>query len=412
MSSLRRVGSLTVLALVAAAAAPAAQAQVPGGAYPRYPQQYAEPAQPPRMRDLFAASLAAALTGVGNATVGAVAQGVTGNINSWFSRRNARATGAAMPGYGAAAGYGGSGNDPYGGSYPASGAAGYPPPDPSAYPNPGGAYPPAYPPASPGNPAMSAGYADPGTAYPGDPAGTSAGMAVPGAPAGYPSGTSGYPDPTNAYPSSSAYPPGGTGAQGAGYPASTPAYPGASDPVGGVYAGVAYEIQALRADGSATRVDPATYVFRGGDRFRIDYRPSLPGQLEVLNQNPAGQLSTIDSVSVGGGALQSLGPYEFTAMAGTETLIIRLMPCSTPALMTQTRDIVKVRDGQGAQGGGLPLPSCNATATRGLRHAKTRDIRKVSVEGGTSFALDRLAPGELASGQLDARQITITLQHR
>jgi hypothetical protein len=59
----------------------------------------------------------------------------------------------------------------------------------------------------------------------------------------------------------------------------------------------------------------------------------------------------------------------------------------------------------------LQLSACGSPATRGLR-TKTRDIRKVSVEQGTSFALDPLATSEMSSGDVAPRQVTITLTHR
>jgi hypothetical protein len=80
--------------------------------------------------------------------------------------------------------------------------------------------------------------------------------------------------------------------------------------------------------------------------------------------------------------------------------------------MTQTRDIVKVQSGGGTAS--LQLAGCDSpTTTRRLKaKPKTRDIRKVSVEDGTSFAMDPLSPAELASGQLAPREVTITLEHR
>jgi hypothetical protein len=60
----------------------------------------------------------------------------------------------------------------------------------------------------------------------------------------------------------------------------------------------------------------------------------------------------------------------------------------------------------------MGLGDCSATATRGLKKTKTRDIRKVTVESGTSFALDPIAPTELGAGDMSARQVTITLHHR
>ena len=182
-------------------------------------------------------------------------------------------------------------------------------------------------------------------------------------------------------------------------------------PPNSLYAGFAYEIHAIGAGGYAQPVDPATHAFRTGDRFKVVYRPSLPGQVDVYNTNAAGQTSRIDSLSVAAGQLAELGPYEFTAMTGNETLILSLAPCSSNALMTATRNIVKVPDGASNGGGSFQLAQCGSPATRGLR-TKTRDIRKVSVEGGTNFGLDPLSPSEVSSGDVAPRQITISLQHQ
>ena len=62
--------------------------------------------------------------------------------------------------------------------------------------------------------------------------------------------------------------------------------------------------------------------------------------------------------------------------------------------------------------GGLSLPSCGRTLTRGLKKPKTRDIRKVGVEEGTSYALDQVSQREITSGQYDSRSVTITFHHR
>jgi hypothetical protein len=131
----------------------------------------------------------------------------------------------------------------------------------------------------------------------------------------------------------------------------------------------------------------------------------------VYNTNAAGQTSKIDSLSVAGGQLAELGPYEFANMKGNETLILSLSPCSTAALMTATRNIVKVPDGASVMAGSFQLSQCGSAATRGLR-TKTRDIRKVANEGGTIFGLDPLSRTEMSSGDVAPRQITISLQHQ
>jgi hypothetical protein len=85
-----------------------------------------------------------------------------------------------------------------------------------------------------------------------------------------------------------------------------------------------------------------------------------------------------------------------------------LSGCSTPELLTRTRDIVNVAAG----GGGAPALRLNAcgTTTRGL--VTTRDIQKVAADGTTSFALDPISVSEAASGQLSARVVSIVFHHQ
>jgi hypothetical protein len=228
----------------------------------------------------------------------------------------------------------------------------------------------------------------------------------------YPSYPSSQPAPAYpaypAYPSESPQQP-SPAAQSEVYAGASPTYPAGGSPP--IYAGIAYEIHLLAPRGGSAPVDPTTYVFRTGDRFQVLYRPSLPGRVDVFNVNAAGQQTQIDSTSVAAGQLATLGPYEFADLTGDETLILSLSPCSTPALMTATRNIVKVMDGPVGGTAPLQLSACGGAATRGLR-TKTRDIRKVSVEQGTSFALDPLGASELSSGDVEPRQVTLTLAHR
>jgi hypothetical protein len=273
-------------------------------------------------------------------------------------------------------------------------------------------------------PGTSPGSGYPNTGYPGTPSGN--GYPNTGAPNnGYPNTgapTDGYPNTgapnngdlntgaptTNGYPNTVAYP-GVPGAGGNCIPDATGSCAQSSAPPS-LYAGFAYEIHTTDAGGYDQQVDPATHAFRTGDRFKVIYRPSLPGQVDVYNINAAGQNTHIDTISVAAGQLAELGPYEFTDLRGNETLILSLAPCSTAALMTATRNIVKVPAGA-AGNGSFNLSQCGGPATRGLR-VKTRDIRKVAVEGGTSFGLDPLSPTEITSGDVAPRQITISLQHQ
>lgn len=357
-------------------------ANAPGDAYPQYPQTTPYPQQPapgtvmrpPRMRDMFAATLATVLQTTGQTAMMSVSQGLQGAINNWFVRNTQGRQMMAMPMPAPMPGYANNmqpqsapGAEPAYPSYPT--------------PNESGAVPPA----------------NDNGAYPAYPSNGDVSPAAAPANANYPS----YPTPGasgDAYPNPQTESGGNVGAPPA-MPASSP-----------IYAGIAYEVHAIGRDGSTTRVDPASHVFHTGDRFRVFYRPALPGRVDVFNINGSGQNTQIDTVQVAAGDLASLGPYEFSDAGGSETLILRLSPCATPALVAATRSIVKVQGAAPTQAG-LNLGSCGATSTRGI-HQKTRSIRKVAVEGGTSFALDQVAPSELSSGQLDARQVTITLQHQ
>ncbi len=188
-----------------------------------------------------------------------------------------------------------------------------------------------------------------------------------------------------------------------------------------LFAGLAYEVHLQDASGAAFPVDPATHEFRTGERFVVFYRPTLPGHMEVFNINPAGTQSRIDAVEIAAGQLAQLGPYEFAAMKGDEVLRLVLTPCTTPALVSVTRDIVNVS----AAGPGFPdasapaqsgLAVCGSTGMTvrgiGANAVRTRDIRKVAVEGTTGFALDAVSPAELTSGNVAAREVSIVLRHR
>jgi hypothetical protein len=192
--------------------------------------------------------------------------------------------------------------------------------------------------------------------------------------------------------------------------AGTAYQPAAGGYDGTLYAGIAYEVLALGANGASTQVNPATYIFHTGDRFMVSYRPSMPGRMEVYNINPAGQQSRIDSVTMAAGQLASLGPYQFSNLTGDESLRLVLAPCSSPQLLVATRDIVNV-SANASSTTPVQLGNCGAPTTRGLE-VKTRDITKVAVDGGTSFALDPVSHQELSSGQVTAREVNIVFHHR
>jgi hypothetical protein len=281
--------------------------------------------------------------------------------------------------------------------------------------------PPGYPadPNYPGQPVQQGNPTQPGypaqQGYPAQP-GYPAQQGYPAQP-GYPT-QQGYPA-QPAYPTQQGYPtqPGYPAQQG--YPAQ-PAYPTqqgypaqppyqSAPAAAPLYAGMAYEVHAMGRDGISTPVDPASYLFHTGDRFVVYYRPSMPGRVDVVNINPRGVQTAIDATSVPGGQLVTLGPYEFSDVTGDEALRLMLTPCGSPALMAATRDIMKVPGSAVGGAPGLQLSSCSA-GTRGMR-GRTRDIRKSQVDGGTSYALDPVSQQEMASGQYDARQITITFHH-
>lgn len=310
----------------------------------------------PSMKDMFVSTVGAVVQASGGALLTGIAQVVTGRLVDWFSQK----LGAAPAN-----------------SY-----------DPNSY----GAN--SYGPSSYG-PAVPVGQAavpspDPGMAPP-----YGASPAVPGAypPAAYPPAT--YPPAT--------YPP-------ATYP--TAAYPDAAAavPPAGIAAGLAFEVHRLDPSGATELVDPAFHEFHTGERFVVFFRPSLPGRMDIYNINPFGQQTLIDTQELAAGQLIRLGPYEFTAATGDEQLRMVMQPCSSPALMSATRDIVRVPDAVPV-GAGIGLPACATMVTRSAGSVATRDIRKVTEEGGTSFALDQVSGDELASGQIAPREVTIRFRH-
>jgi hypothetical protein len=443
-------------------------------AYPGQPMAgYPPPAAPPQshfFRDLFAQTIAAVL----QTTSGGLLATITGRIMEWFSRKGANpaAPGAypasgQYPQYANTAGYPPTTAPGYpNAAYPASATAGYQTPaysaaypatsQPAAYPTsqPGSTYPntaqtytppatgtsayaqpptysatqsaPAYS-AAPGYPGTQA-YAPPTStqAY-APPTSTQAYAPPTGAystqPAVAPSAAQGYTTPTGQYP---------TAAQTAPmYAAAAPAQvydartgqlvaPDANPyatrglaPEGTLYAGIAYEVHTQAPDGGySVPVNTATYDFHTGDKFMVYYRPSLPGHMEIYNINAAGKQSLIDSSNMAAGQMVGLGPYQFTNDAGNETLRLVLSPCSTPQLITQTRDIVKVdAPAMPASNPAVQLGDCGAPSARGLE-VHTRDIEKVAVEGTTSFALDPISHKELKSGQITPREAIIVFHHR
>ena len=398
-----------------------------------YPNSMPAPPKSHFFRDLFAQTLAVVLQTSTSGLLGAIG----GRIMEWFAHKGNSSAGYNAGGY------------PNGGQY-------------SQYP--GSSYP------NTGYPSTTPGY--PGTPYPTSsyPTGTQTAGSYPGASQTYPSQPSAYPSPTSAYPApTTAYP---TGTQTAGaypgttqtYPPTASAYPGTAYPTqaapgaqasygatpygtpaygaaptqvydartgqlvtgtanpyatrgvdmeNAIYAGIAYEVDAIAADGQKTPVNTATYEFHTGDKFMVYYRPSLPGHMEIYNVNATGQQTLIDSSNMAAGQMLPLGPYQFTNQTGDETLRLVLSPCSSPQLLAATRDIVKMDSPPQTSptGGAVKLGSCGAPTPRGV-DVHTRDIQKVGVEGTTSFALDPISPQELSSGQVTPRQAIIVFHHR
>lgn len=178
-----------------------------------------------------------------------------------------------------------------------------------------------------------------------------------------------------------------------------------------LHAGFAFEVHRLAPGGGSAAIDSSTHVFRTGEQFVVHYRPTLPGRVEVFNIDPKGKQARIDASTVAAGELASLGPYQFVATGGTETLKIMLSPCTTPALAVATRKIVNVSSASKQLRTPVQLASCGDAQGR-VERAAPRSITKVTTEGGTVFALDPVLNTERASGALAPRVLAIRLQHR
>jgi hypothetical protein len=385
--------------------------QTPSG-YPLPPA----PAQSHFFRDLFAQTIAAVL----QTSTGGLLGAITGRIMEWFSRKSANPANANAYAPNTA--------------YPATAATAYPSTaySTTAYGNPAqpavtypGA-PPAYPSATPAYPSATPAYPGAPPAYPGTPTTTAAySAAAPTYPSTIPTYSGATPAPAYGVQPTPAYP---QPMQGSAAPTqvydartgqlvSADANPYATRDIGmagALYAGIAYEVHTMGADGAySTPVNTATYEFHTGDRFMVYYRPSLPGHMEIYNINGAGKQTLIDSSNMAAGQMAALGPYEFTNDSGEESLHLVLSPCTSPQLITATRDIVKVGTSPPStqSGSEVRLGDCGAASARGTSF-QTRDIAKVGVEGTTSFALDPISPKELRSGQVTPRQMTIVFHHR
>jgi hypothetical protein len=438
MPSFIRIRSRIFAALLAAASAagplavnaqvvPAPQPPPPQmpAAYPQgYVQQVPVAPRPNPLRELFAGTLAAVLQASG----GAVVAGVAGGVTHWFDRKQRK----AAANYGAPATYPGTSYgspytsaNPYGTTSQATPSSPYGTSNPYTTTNPYGTTSPSSPdgtthpytttnPSTPNAPYTNQPYGASTPAYPAgpatsDPYGTGSHAGVGSV---YPSQTSGYDwSGTQVYdPRTGAM----TSAQAGGYSLATQT-PNATS----IVAGGAYDVHAIAPGGVENLVNAATHEFRTGDRFKVYFRPTLPGRMDVYNINPHGRETRIDSIDLAAGQLSTLGPYEFAATKGDEALRFVLSPCSTQQLLATTRDIVNVGAyGQASPTGavasmsGLNLASCGAPTTRSVDGVRTRDIQKVGVDGTTSFALDPVSQAELASGQLAAREFTVYFHHR
>ncbi len=359
------------------------------GAVPPMPGTAYDPAAPAGAspRFLFAGALAMIAKSVGSTFVGSLNQGIT----NWFTNgpigQKLGTAGWAPP---PAVGMGGIPGMP--GALPGTGVP------PGLMTGPPGApsqVPPGYPPPSAGGgwppPAMPSasmpGYGPPPGAWPAPGA-----TGVPIAP------------PAPQWPNASPAP--SSAGAAAGLPGSAPAMPVPVAPT--LYAGIAFEVHVIAPTGVETTVDPGSYVFHTGERFLVYYRPSLPGRVRVLNVSPTGEVLPIETLTLAGGELAKLGPYQLTDPAGDEALRLVLEPCSSPELVTATRNIVKATDAP--VGSGVPIGACSATpAPPGLG---TRNIVKATMDGSTGFALDPVSSQELAAGHLAPRETSITIHHR
>jgi hypothetical protein len=432
-------------AQVPAGQMPQAQAPVgaPYGAMPNGINQPLGAPPPSRVRNAFAATLGAILQNAASAGTMGLSNLVTGSITAWFNRKAYRMAGQPYgPGMQTTPGYPTTYPTDPNAAYPTQPA--YPTTAQSAYPTtttqPYGTqstYPTtttqpygtqsAYPTTTTQPYGTQSTYptttTQPTTPYPGQQTYTTQGAyptqpnaAQPGTYTTattdpYAAGASSYYAPTSYYDPQTGQP-----TQAISY--GTSSGTGTGTTTQDLYAGIAYEVHAVRPGvGDSVPVNPAMYEFRTGDRFLVHYRPSMPGRMEVYNVNPLGQTTLIDSVNMAAGQLSTLGPYEFAATKGDESLRLVLSPCSTPQLLVASRDIINVSNTMqpGMQsGGGLQLNNCSTLTTRsvGKGGVRTRDIRNVALDGGTSFALDPLSRQELTSGSVAPREVTIRFHHR
>jgi hypothetical protein len=396
LASLTSVNAMAQTALPAAPPPPQGSQQlpIPQQVLPVPPQLPAQPtpfdpsnpagASP---RFLFAGALALVVKSVGASVVSGLSQGIV----NWFNTRAGQFGGA--PG----------------------GVAPWMPPMPMGG-NIAGAYPPGYipplPPAGAATPWMPptpmggdiAGAYPPGFLPASPPLGSVAPWTPPAPVGGGIAGT--YPP--GSVPSTQPWMMSGPNPVTPGAPPLVGAMPAAVVPA--LYAGIAFEVHFLGPGGTEITVDPTTYIFRSGDRFLVYYRPSLPGRVRVSNVSPLGEVIPIETLTLAGGELAKLGPYQLTDPAGDEALRLVLEPCSTPELVAATRNIVKATD-TGTGGADLHIGSCQAS-TSAAAGVGTRNIVKATMDGSTGFALDPVNSHELASGHLAPRETTIAIHHR
>lgn len=386
-----------------------------------YPPAEMQQAAPPRanpLRQLFAGTVSAVLQGVGAGMAAGVTQSVQGSIASWFDRRQRKNAGFGQPAYVPQTAYGTQPTYPTTQTYPTQTGTYTTDPYSTTAPT-QGTYPTApapYPTAPATGPYPTAPANDPYATAPASPGANVYGTTAPAAPGtsvyGAAPGTNVYGAATPSYDWSTTqvYDPRTgqmTSVQAGGYVVASPPADATQ-----IVAGGAYDVHAVGPAGNETYINAATHEFRTGDRFKVYFRPTLPGRLDVYNVNPYGRETRIDSVEVAAGQLKTLGPYEFAATKGDESLRFVIAPCTTQQLLVATRDIVNVYSGAPAASSGLPLSACGAPTTRSANAVKTRDIQKVAIDGTTSFALDPVSQAELASGQLAPREFTVWFHHR
>lgn len=149
-----------------------------------------------------------------------------------------------------------------------------------------------------------------------------------------------------------------------------PTKPTEQEKINEVYYGMRVQIYAEK-NGKPIPVNPKTYYFKTGDRFKVKIEYNTPGIVEFINIDPKGKTTYLGSWVVEhaftGTMLPADGYFKFVGTKGTEKLIVRFFPCN-PTDKNKIREIntassrsiafVKEEDVQPAEVN-LNLPACN-----------------------------------------------------